>query len=120
MAIGRVVGLWPCGHDHASGAYARRGAFLIVLKILAAWFVISIFSSFAIAPVLSRRLRDANFPSKDNETTMVACLPSKAGSRFLRSRHPVSGRGTLQPISGRAVRLCDLYRAASGFNGENR
>jgi hypothetical protein len=35
---------------------------LIVLKILAVWTAISAAASFAIAPALSRRIRDVNFP----------------------------------------------------------
>ena len=35
---------------------------LIFLKILAVWTAISVVGGFAIAPALSRRLRDINFP----------------------------------------------------------
>ncbi|HZR71765.1 hypothetical protein [Bradyrhizobium sp.] len=35
---------------------------LIVLKILAAWTAVSVVSSFAVAPALSRRIREVNFP----------------------------------------------------------
>jgi|GEM_PF-2548951 len=35
---------------------------LIILKILAAWTAVSAVTSFAVAPALSRRLRDVNFP----------------------------------------------------------
>jgi hypothetical protein len=45
---------------------------LILLKILAAWFAVSIVAGFAIAPALSRRLRDINFPAEDEEA-MAAC-----------------------------------------------
>jgi hypothetical protein len=38
---------------------------LIIVKILAAWTAVSILTSFAIAPALARRLRDVNFPSRD-------------------------------------------------------
>jgi hypothetical protein len=38
---------------------------LIILKILVAWTTVSIFTCFAIAPALARRLRDINFPSED-------------------------------------------------------
>jgi hypothetical protein len=38
---------------------------IIILKILAAWTVVSVIASLAIAPALSRRLRDTNFPPKD-------------------------------------------------------
>jgi len=38
---------------------------MIILKILAAWTLVSVFSSFAIAPALARRLRDINFPRED-------------------------------------------------------
>jgi hypothetical protein len=41
---------------------------LILLKILAAWLAVSIATGFAIAPALSRRLRDINFPTEDEET----------------------------------------------------
>ena len=39
---------------------------LIFLKILAGWTAISVVVSFAMAPALSRRLRDINFP-RDEE-----------------------------------------------------
>jgi hypothetical protein len=57
--------------DHASAnvalfaALEDRGCGVIILKILAAWTLVSVFSSFAIAPALSRRLRDINFPAED-------------------------------------------------------
>jgi hypothetical protein len=57
--------------DHASadvvrfGAIQDRGCGVIILKILAAWTLVSAVSSFAIAPALSRRLRDINFPAAD-------------------------------------------------------
>ena len=35
---------------------------LIILKILAAWTAVSAVTSFAVAPVLSRRIGDVNFP----------------------------------------------------------
>jgi hypothetical protein len=38
---------------------------LIVLIILAAWTAISVVASFAMAPALSRRLCDINFPRDD-------------------------------------------------------
>jgi len=38
---------------------------LIFLEILAAWTAISVVASFAMAPALSRRLRDINFPRDD-------------------------------------------------------
>jgi hypothetical protein len=38
---------------------------MIVLKVLAAWTVLSIVTSFAIAPALGRRVRKINFPSKE-------------------------------------------------------
>jgi hypothetical protein len=40
---------------------------LILLKIVAAWTAISAVSSFAIAPALSRRIRDVNFPRGRDE-----------------------------------------------------
>jgi hypothetical protein len=40
---------------------------LIVLKIIAAWTAVSVVSSFAIAPALSRRIRDVNFPREKDE-----------------------------------------------------
>jgi len=38
---------------------------LIFLKILAAWTAISVVATFVMAPVLSRHLRDINFPRDD-------------------------------------------------------
>ena len=38
---------------------------LIFLKIVAAWTAISVVAGFAMAPALSRRLRDINFPRDD-------------------------------------------------------
>jgi hypothetical protein len=38
---------------------------MIILKVLAAWTLLSIVTSFAVAPALARRLREINFPSKD-------------------------------------------------------
>jgi hypothetical protein len=37
----------------------------IIIKVLAAWTVFSVAFGFAIAPVLSRRVRDINFPPHD-------------------------------------------------------
>ena len=39
---------------------------LIFLNILAVWTAISVVGDFAIAPALSRRLRDINFPRDDH------------------------------------------------------
>jgi hypothetical protein len=39
---------------------------LIVLKILTAWTAVSVAFGFAVAPALSRRMRDINFPRKDD------------------------------------------------------
>jgi hypothetical protein len=58
--------------DHASANAALfaapedRGCGMIILKILAAWTLVSVLSSLAIAPALSRRLRDINFPAEDD------------------------------------------------------
>jgi len=42
---------------------------LIILKILAAWTAISVVGTFAMAPALSRRLRDINFPRMTSRRT---------------------------------------------------
>jgi hypothetical protein len=49
----------------SSAARACGDSVLIILEILAAWTVVSIISGFAVAPALSRRLRDSNFPPDD-------------------------------------------------------
>jgi hypothetical protein len=51
----------------AESTAARRGdVMLIFLKIVAGWTAISVVVSFSVAPALSRRLRDINFP-RDEE-----------------------------------------------------
>jgi hypothetical protein len=50
----------------AESTAARRGdVMLIFLTILATWTAISVVASFAMAPALSRRLRDINYPRDD-------------------------------------------------------
>jgi hypothetical protein len=38
---------------------------ILVLKILAAWTLVSLITSLAIAPALSKRVRDINFPDEE-------------------------------------------------------
>jgi hypothetical protein len=40
---------------------------MIVLKVLGAWTLVSVVTCFAIAPALSNRLRDFNFPDDNGE-----------------------------------------------------
>ena len=46
---------------------------LIVLKVLASWTAISAVVSFAIAPALSRRIRNINFPQEMNRSPAREC-----------------------------------------------
>jgi hypothetical protein len=79
--------------DHASAnvalfaALEDRGCGVIILKILAAWTLVSVFSSFAIAPALSRRLRDINFPAEDEwRIAMVTMRRPLAVNSNMKSR----------------------------------
>jgi len=47
--------------------HARRDAGVIIIKILAAWTAFSVALGLAIAPGLSRRIRDMNFPPEDDD-----------------------------------------------------
>jgi uncharacterized membrane protein len=42
-----------------------RGSLMLILKVLGIWTAVSVVTSFIVAPALSRRLRDVNFPAKD-------------------------------------------------------
>ena len=68
MAMEHATG-WPDRHATTrseSAASAHGDVMLILLKILAVWTVISVVGGFAIAPALSRRLRDINFRRDDH------------------------------------------------------
>jgi hypothetical protein len=64
--IARHGGQSPCWRARAScksvAAHACGHAGVIIIKILAVWTAFSVALGLAIAPGLSRRIRDMNFP----------------------------------------------------------